>query len=296
MGQSAPPSLIGQGGIAPADLQVEPHSLAIALSLLEGENYRPLRHLDYVLHLTKNWSEKINKFYEMNNKIKLWVIESILQYDDVHKRVAVMKYFIKTAHVSPRIELHPCNALKTLFKECRGMGNISSATAVISAINSAPIRGLKATMKLLSGDKQKKLTELYKIIDSGSNYCGYWATLKSIPTAVKRGICIPWLKVHLIELQKVLPEHPVTIQAEGRHLINLERYIAFTARSMELLDYTPPSGGNHHQGQQLEYLLTQFRTITYPQGTDERQSERSAILQAQEPKGKIEHLAQLGFK
>jgi len=71
--------------------------------------------LDYVLHLTKNWSEKINKFYEMNNKIKLWVIESVLQYDDVHKRVAVMKYFIKTALVSPRIGIHPCNALKTLF-------------------------------------------------------------------------------------------------------------------------------------------------------------------------------------
>ena len=109
MGQSAPPSSVGQGGIPPANL--EPHSLAIVLSLLEGENYQALRPSDYVLHLTKSRSENVNKFYEMNDKIKLWVIESILQYDDVHRRAEVMTYFIKTALVSRRISLHLCNAL-----------------------------------------------------------------------------------------------------------------------------------------------------------------------------------------
>jgi len=110
MGHSTSPSLMGQGGIPSADL--EPHSLAIVLSLLEGENYQALRPSDYVLHLTKNMSENVNKFYETNEKIKLWVIESILQYDDVHRRAEVMTYFIKTALVSPRIRLHLFSALK----------------------------------------------------------------------------------------------------------------------------------------------------------------------------------------
>src|SRR6266545_4514490 len=110
MGHSAPPSLTGQGSIPYADL--EPHSLAIALSLLEGESYQALRPSDYVLPLTKNTSENINKFYETNDKIKFWVIESILQHDGVRKRAEAMTYFIKTALVSPRTGLHLCNALK----------------------------------------------------------------------------------------------------------------------------------------------------------------------------------------
>ena len=104
------PDLIGPGGIPPTRL--EPRSLALALSLLEGEHYQTLRPLDYVLHLTKNMSEKVKKFYEMNDKIKLWVIDTILLCDEVRRRAEVMTVFIKTAHVSPRTGLHLCNALK----------------------------------------------------------------------------------------------------------------------------------------------------------------------------------------
>ena len=103
MGQPAPPSL-RTGSIPPTNL--EPHSLAVALSLLEGENYQTLRPLDYVLHLTKNRSENIKKFYEMNGKIRLWVIDTILQCDEVQRRAEVMTNFIKTALVSPRTGLH----------------------------------------------------------------------------------------------------------------------------------------------------------------------------------------------
>jgi len=110
MRQPAPPSLIGQeGGIPSTDL--EPRSLAIALSVLEGENYQALRPLDYVLHLTNNTSDNIDKFYEMNNKIRLWVMKAILEHDVVQKRAEVLTYFIKTALVSPRNGLHLCNAL-----------------------------------------------------------------------------------------------------------------------------------------------------------------------------------------
>ncbi len=103
MGHSAPPSLMGQGGIPSANL--EPRNLAIVLSLLEGENYQALRPSDYVLHLTKKGSKNVDKFYETNDKIRLWVIESILQYDEVLRRAEVMTYFIKAALVSPRTGL-----------------------------------------------------------------------------------------------------------------------------------------------------------------------------------------------
>ena len=268
MRQPAPPSLIGQeGGIPSTDL--EPRSLAIALSVLEGENYQALRPLDYVLHLANNTSDNINKFYEMNDKIRLWVMKAILQYGDVQRRAEIMTYFIKTALVSPRNGLHLCNALKTLFQECCEMRDIFSSTAIISALDSAAIRGLTLTTKSLTCNKRKKLHKLY--LDSK-----YRDTLKSTPTTGKTGI--PWLKVDLNELEKTLSEHPVTIEEEGRHLINLKRYIAFMKRSTELLHDMPPFGGDHNQREKLECLLAQLRTITYPQDTDKRLLARSATL------------------
>ena len=297
MGHSTSPSSMGQGGIPSANL--EPHSLAVVLSLLEGENYQALRPSDYVLHLTKNMSENVNKFYETNEKIKLWVIESILQYDDVLRRAEVMAYFIKTALVSPIIRLHLCSAIKTLFQKCRDMRNLSSAIAIISALYSAAIQGLGVIQKSLTRDKQGKLISLYQLVNSDSNYRGYWDTLKSAPTAEKKDICIPWLKVHLIELRKALSKHPVTIQEEGQHLINLERYTTFMAHSKELLHYTPPSFGEDHQGEQFKYLLAQLRTVTYSQGTDERLLARSAILQGREVshrRSRKDQMLQLGFQ
>ena len=186
-----------------------------------------------------------------------------------------------------------------LFQECRDMRNLSSAIAIISALYSAAIQGLKVTKKSLTRDKQGKLMTLYQLVNSDSDYRGYWDTLKSAPTAEKKDICIPWLRVHLIELQKALYEHPETIQEEGQHLINLERYITFMARSKELLHYTPPSVGDHHQGTQFKYLLAQLRTVTYSQGTDERLLARSAILQGQEVsnrRSRKDQMLQLGFQ
>ena len=295
MGQPESPSLIGPGGIPPTNL--DPRDLAVALSLLEGEIYQTLRPLDYVLHLTKNRSENIKKFYEMNDKIRLWIIDTTLQYDEVRRRADVMTYFIKTALVSPRTGLHLCNALKTLFQECIEMRNISSATAIISALYSAAIQRLMLTTKSLTRDKRGRLRGLYQIINPDSDYRGYWDTLESARTA-KGGTCIPWLKVHLIELQKALSEHPVTIQENGQHLINLKRYVAFTDRSTELLHYTPPSG-DHNKREELEFLMAQFRTFTYPHGTDDRLLARSAILHNQEVlnhRSRKEEMLLLGFQ
>jgi len=36
---------------------------------------------DYMMHLSKRQSANIKKLYDINNKIKLWVTESILHFD-----------------------------------------------------------------------------------------------------------------------------------------------------------------------------------------------------------------------
>ena len=91
----------GLGGIILQSSQVTPHDLAIGLTLLEGDNYGALHPSDYIMHLSKRQSTKIKKLYDTNNKIKVWVTESILHFNDVHDRAEVLKFFIHTAVVSP---------------------------------------------------------------------------------------------------------------------------------------------------------------------------------------------------
>jgi hypothetical protein len=82
---------------------VEPRDLAIALGLLEGDNYKALRPSDYLEHLSKGQSNKVDIYIETHEKIKLWVIKSILHSKTVSSRSNMMKFYLKTALVSPRL-------------------------------------------------------------------------------------------------------------------------------------------------------------------------------------------------
>jgi len=79
---------------------LEPRGLAIALTLLEGDNYKALRPSDYIMHFAYDGSDNISKFCETNNKIVAWVIDSVLHYNEVQNRVQVLMFFIHTALVS----------------------------------------------------------------------------------------------------------------------------------------------------------------------------------------------------
>jgi len=79
---------------------LEPRGLAIALTLLEGDNYKALQPSDYIIHFAHDRSDNISKVYETNNRIIAWVTESILHYDDLQNRVQVLRFFIHTALVS----------------------------------------------------------------------------------------------------------------------------------------------------------------------------------------------------
>jgi son of sevenless-like protein len=82
--------------------EVKPHDLAVALGLLEGDHYKALQPSDYLLFLSKGQSDRVQLYDKTNEKIKLWVIRSILHYDTVSDRSDVMKFYINTAIVSPK--------------------------------------------------------------------------------------------------------------------------------------------------------------------------------------------------
>jgi son of sevenless-like protein len=81
---------------------ITPHDLAVALCLLEGDNYKALQTSDYLQHLSKGRSDKIKLYNETTEKIKLWVTRSILHHDTVSNRSQAATFYINTAFVSPQ--------------------------------------------------------------------------------------------------------------------------------------------------------------------------------------------------
>jgi hypothetical protein len=52
------------------------------------------------MHLSEHHSTDIKKLYDINNKIKPWVTESILRFGDLNDRSKKLEFFINAAFVS----------------------------------------------------------------------------------------------------------------------------------------------------------------------------------------------------
>jgi son of sevenless-like protein len=144
------------------------------------------------------------------------------------------------------------------------MRNFSSTVAISSALQSVPIENLTATMKAaknaLSRKTKSKFPILSEIIDPQLNHRGYSNALQTAATVQERDTCIPWLAVHLKELDRVV-RRPVTVRVDDCYLVDFSRYNKFMDRVKEILYYSPPDLEDKRHGGQLAYLLDQLRDI-----------------------------------
>ncbi|KAF9533346.1 hypothetical protein CPB83DRAFT_845111 [Crepidotus variabilis] len=260
---------------------IRPRDLAIALTLLEGDNYAALRPSDYLRHLTRKVSNNLRKAYETNNKIFAYVVDSVLFYDKVEDRAQVLKMFINTA------------------VECRNLRNFSSATQIAAALHSAPVENLKLTRKELTVQMQNKLDDLYDLVKPESNHRGYRDALNNARTPNERDYCVPFIAVHLKDLRKVLREQEVTIRVDDHWLINYRRYLQIMDRMNEVFHYKAPQLEEYRNGGQLAYLENQLENITYDDRTQDKHLERSSKLaqkEANEHRSRARQMRQLGFR
>lgn len=92
-------STSGKKTIRPSE--ITPNQLAVALTLLEGEKYKSVTPSDYLAHLGRHpGHNNIEGVYTTNNKITLWVKDTILRCGDTSTRASTLKFFIETATVS----------------------------------------------------------------------------------------------------------------------------------------------------------------------------------------------------
>jgi len=281
---------------------ITPHDLAIALGLLEGDHYKALQPSDYLQHLSKGQSDRVKLYMNTNEKIKMWVIKSILYFDTASGRSQVVKFYFNTAFVSPNDPLAISHLIfNNLLQECYSMRNFSSTAAISCALQSVLVENLKATMKTknmsLSKKVQAKLPAIYDLIHPHSNHRGYYDALHSAATAEESDTCIPWLVVHLKGLDKVVRQ-PLTVMVDNEHLVNFTRYNWFMDRIKEILYYTPPNLEDKRHGGQLTYLLNQLHNIDLS-GTLERQlsakSEKFSTRELSRSRNIDENLPLVGF-
>jgi len=97
----------------------------------------------------------------------------------------------------------------------------------------------------------------------------------------------------------VLQRYPITVQVDGRPLINFQRYLKFMDRVNEVLHYKHPDLEQYRQLGQLDYLENQLRNLRMSHTPDEDLMARSQILEARETldfKTRKPQLRALGFK
>ncbi|KAF8181559.1 ras guanine nucleotide exchange factor domain-containing protein [Pholiota molesta] len=280
--QDIPSSPLSPGRRMLKASEIKPRDLAIALTLLEGDKYKVLVPSDYIAHLRRHPGyNNVQGAYTINNKIVFWVKDSILHYDRVDQRADVLKFFIHTA------------------QECRKLRNFSSVVAIASALHSDPIERLKLTKSAMTFQMQGKLEALEDIINPTANHRGYRNAVNDTLSIDERDHCIPWLPVHLKELNMVLSRYPITVQVDGRPLINFQRYIKFMDRIKEVVHYKPPSLEQYRQQGQLDYLENQLRNLKMTSTSDDDLMTRSRLLEAreiQDYKTRKPQLKSLGFK
>ncbi|KAF8168726.1 kinase-like domain-containing protein [Pholiota molesta] len=273
--QDIPSSPLSPGRRMLKASEIKPRDLAIALTLLEGDKYKVLVPSDYIAHLRRHPGyNNVQGAYTINNKIVFWVKDSILHYDRVDQRADVLKFFIHTA------------------QECRKLRNFSSVVAIASALHSDPIERLKLTKSAMTFQMQGKLEALEDIINPTANHRGYRNAVNDTLSIDERDHCIPWLPVHLKELNMVLSRYPITVQVDGRPLINFQRYIKFMDRIKEVPGTISAAG-------QLDYLENQLRNLKMTSTSDDDLMARSRLLEAreiQDYKTRKPQLKSLGFK
>jgi len=178
-----PPSIIpkGMNKNKMKLLEIDPLELARQLTLLESTLYKRIRPYECLQRARESKTgenkDHITDVIQLTNKIANWVNSSILSKEDSRKRAALVKHFI------------------TMADRCRSLQNYSSMAAIVSGLNSTPIRRLKRTWDQVSGRFLSQLETCESTLDAARNFTNYKNTLASVNPP-----CIPFMGVYLTTL------------------------------------------------------------------------------------------------
>lgn len=151
------------------------HEIADQLTLLDAELFYKIEIPEVLLWAKEQNEEKspnLTQFTEHFNNMSYWVRSLIIQQEKAQDREKLLLKFIK------------------IMKHLRKLNNFNSYLAILSALDSAPIRRLEWQKQTSEG-----LEEYCTLIDSSSSFRVYRAALADVEPP-----CIPYLGLILQDL------------------------------------------------------------------------------------------------
>uniref|UniRef100_UPI00398F026C rap guanine nucleotide exchange factor 1b isoform X8 n=1 Tax=Pristiophorus japonicus TaxID=55135 RepID=UPI00398F026C len=165
------------------------HEIAEQLTLLDAELFYKIEIPEVLLWAKEQNEEKspnLTQFTEHFNNMSYWVRSIIIQQEKAQDRERLLLKFIK------------------IMKHLRKLNNFNSYLAILSALDSAPIRRLEWQKQTSEG-----LAEYCTLIDSSSSFRAYRAALAEVEPP-----CIPYLGLILQDLTFVHLGNPDLIDGK----------------------------------------------------------------------------------
>ncbi|KAF9923648.1 hypothetical protein FBU30_006263 [Linnemannia zychae] len=143
--------------------------LARQITIMVSKLYADIPYLELLCKDKPNCSRMI----QVSNKITEWLIETVVDEQDVKKRTATVKHWIDVG------------------EECLKMNNFDTLMAITNGIESTPVSRLYNTWEGINKVYLERFLQLKKAISSEANYSAYRNKLKTISTP-----CTPFLGLY----------------------------------------------------------------------------------------------------
>ncbi|KAH7913434.1 ras GEF [Hygrophoropsis aurantiaca] len=164
-------------------LEIDPLELARQLTITESQLYQKIRPAE-CLQRSKDskdeYNDNISNFIRRTNRVANWVAHAVLLREDPRRRAAVLRHFI------------------TIADRCRHLQNFSTMLAIVSGLNSSPIRRLKRSWEQINAKLMSQLETCERIYNSYKNFNVYMSALAKVSPP-----CIPFIGVFLTALTHI---------------------------------------------------------------------------------------------
>ncbi|KAH9480569.1 Cell division control protein 25 [Psilocybe cubensis] len=196
-----PPPIIPKSAKQPKLLDIDPLELARQFTIIESESYQKIKPIEGLqrARMQKNeHDDDIAAVIQMSNRIAEWIVDCILSKEDPRRRAQVVKYLISVAD------------------RCRLLKNFSTMGAIISGLNTPPIRRLKKTWDQISQRYMAQFTACEVTVDSFKNFGRYRTLMASVTPPY-----VPFLGVSLSTLQFIQDGNPDKLSGD---MINFRKF------------------------------------------------------------------------
>merc|ERR1719234_912427 len=140
-------------------LQLNPVEVSTQLMVEDFTIFRQIEATEYVEDLfeikSRYGTPNLNTFSALVNREMMWVISEVVAELNIHKRMRVIKQFIKVA------------------RQCKETQNFNSMFAIVSGLGHGSVARLKSTWEKLPSKYQRLFTEMQQLMDPSRNMSRY---------------------------------------------------------------------------------------------------------------------------